>query len=328
MSRPVAGRPERPGRVIVVGSVNVDLVMRLPQLPAPGQTVIGGTLATHNGGKGANQAVAAARAGAAAFFVGAVGAADGQPSVDALAADGVDVTAIERVSEPTGHAIVLVAEDRGENQIAVAAGANGLVSAGHVTAALEVLCLAPADVLALSFELPAAALQAAADAARQAGSHLVVNPAPVLPRSLDLLTGAIVTPNAGELAAIARIAGLLPSHHSPPSQDSSPTEPDATARALAARTGAPVIVTLGPDGALLALADRTEHFPGYRVAVRDTTGAGDTFTGVLAASLASGEPLATSARRAVAASALAVTREGARPGMPTAAAIDELLASA
>jgi ribokinase len=327
MSPPVAGRPERGGRVIVVGSVNVDLVMRLPQLPAAGQTVIGGTLASHNGGKGANQAVAAARAGAAAFLVGAVGAADGQPSVDALAADGVDVTAIERVSEPTGHAIVLVAEDQGENQIAVAAGANGLVSAGHVKAALEVLCLAPADVLVLSFELPAAALQAAADAARQAGSQLVVNPAPVLPRSLDLLAGAVVTPNAGELAAIARIAGL-PGRSSGPSDHSFPAEPDATATALAARTGGPVIVTLGSDGALLALAHAAEHFPGYRVAVRDTTGAGDTFTGVLAASLASGEPMATCVRRAVAASALAVTREGARPGIPTAAAIDELLASA
>ena len=326
MSPPAAGRPERRGRVIVVGSVNVDLVMRLPQLPAPGQTVIGGTLASHNGGKGANQAVAAARAGAAAFFVGAVGAADGQPSVDALAADGVDVTAIERVSEPTGHAIVLVAEDQGENQIAVAAGANGLVSAGHVNAALEVLCLAPADVLVLSFELPAAALQAAADLARQAGSQMVINPAPVLPRSLDLLAGAIVTPNAGELAAIARIAGL-PSEHSVPSEHSSPAGPDATASALATRTGGPVIVTLGPDGALLALAQAAEHFPGYRVAVRDTTGAGDTFTGVLAASLASGEPLAMCVKRAVAASALAVTREGARTGIPTAAAIDELLAS-
>jgi len=318
MSPPVAGRAGQPGRVIVVGSVNVDLVMRLPQLPAPGQTVIGGTLARHDGGKGANQAVAAARAGAATFMVGAVGAADGQPSVDALVADGVDVTAIQRVSEPTGHAIVLVS-DLGENQIAVAAGANQLVSAGHVTAALEVLCLTRTDVMVLSFELPAAALQAAADTARQAGVHLVVNPAPVLPRSLDLLTGAIVTPNAGELAAIARIAA-------PPSQRSPATEPDSTATALARRTGAPVIVTLGPDGALLARAHQSEHFPGHRVAVRDTTGAGDTFTGVLAASLAAGLPLEGCVSRAVAASALAVTRDGARPGMPTAAAIDEFLA--
>jgi ribokinase len=307
--------PGSPGRVIVVGSVNVDLVMRLPQLPGPGQTVIGGALARHHGGKGANQAVAAARAGAATFLIGAVGAADGQPSVDALVADGVDVTAIERASEPTGHAIVLVAEERGENQIAVAAGANGQVSAGHVAAALSDLRLRRPDVVLLSFELPAAALQAAAFAARSAGINPVVNPAPVLPRSLDLLTGAIVTPNAGELAAIARIAGL------------SPTEPDATASALARRTGAPVIVTLGPDGALLARADGTEHFPGYRVAVRDTTGAGDTFTGVLAASLAAGQPLPRCVGRAVAASAIAVTRDGARPGMPTAAAIDELLAS-
>ncbi len=313
--------PGSPGRVIVVGSVNVDLVMRLPQLPGPGQTVIGGALARHHGGKGANQAVAAARAGAATFLIGAVGAADGQPSVDALVADGIDVTAIERVSEPTGHAIVLVGEDQGENQIAVAAGANAQVSGGHVTVTLSDLCLREADVVVLSFELPAAALQAAADAARSAGISHVVNPAPVLPRSLDLLTGAIVTPNAGELAAIARIAGLS-------SQHSSATDPVATATALARRTGAPVVVTLGPDGALLARADGTEHFPGYRVAVRDTTGAGDTFTGVLAASLAAGQPLHRCVRRAVAASALAVTQEGARAGMPRAAAIDELLASA
>jgi ribokinase len=308
--------PGRPGRVIVVGSVNVDLVMRLPQLPAPGETVTGGALARHDGGKGANQAVAAARAGAAAFFVGAVGAADGQPSVDALVADGVDATAIERLSAPTGHAIVLVDSARGENQIAVAAGANGLVPPGHVTAALSVLCLAPGDVLVLSFEIPAAAVQAAADSARSAGIDLLVNPSPVLPRSLDLLTGAIVTPNAGELAAIARLAGL------PPAQ------PDAMASAVAGRTGAPVIVTLGPDGALLAGPGGTEHFPGYRVAVRDTTGAGDTFTGVLAASLAAGRPLPDCVARAVAASALAVTRDGARSGMPTASAIDEFLAGA
>jgi ribokinase len=311
--------PGSPGRVIVVGSVNVDMVMRLPQLPGPGQTVVGGALTCYHGGKGANQAVAAARSGAATFLVGAVGAADGQPSVDALVADGVDVTAIERASEPTGHAIVLVDEDRGENQIAVAAGANAQVSAGHVTAALSDLRLRPPDVVVLSFELPAAALQAAADAARSAGIDRVVNPAPVLPRSLDLLASAIATPNAGELAAIARIAGL-PSQHG--------AEPDATATALARRTGAPVIVTLGPDGALLARADGTEYFPGYSVAVRDTTGAGDTFTGVLAASLAAGQPLARCVGRAVAASALAVTRDGARAGMPDAAAIDELLASA
>ncbi|HKD87923.1 MAG TPA: PfkB family carbohydrate kinase [Streptosporangiaceae bacterium] len=308
------GGPGRPGRVIVIGSVNVDWVMRLPQLPAPGQTVTGGTLGRSDGGKGANQAVAAARAGATTFFVGAVGAADGQPSVDALVAEGIDATAIQRLSGLTGHAFVLVDSQRGENQIAVAAGANALVPPGHVTASLSVLCLAPGDVLVLSFELPADALQAAADSARSADINLVVNPSPVLPRSLDLLTGATITLNAGELAAVARLAGLPPA------------EPGATATDVARRTGAPVIVTLGADGALLAGPGGTEHFPGYRVAVRDTTGAGDTFTGVFAASLAAGQPLADCVARAVAASALAVTRDGARPGIPTAAQIDELLA--
>lgn len=302
------------GRVIVVGSVNVDLVMRLPALPSAGQTVLGGVLSRHDGGKGANQAVAAARAGARVHLIGSAGADDGQPGLDALAAERVDVTAVERVSGPTGHALVLVDDSTGENQIAVASGANALVSGDQITAALHALDLTPADVVVLSFELPASALRAASTAAHSSGSGLVVNPAPVLPRSRDLLSGAITTPNAGELAALTTAPGATR------------REPGPAAAVLARQSGAPVIVTLGADGALLACDGRTEHFAGYRVTVRDTTGAGDTFTGVLAASLAAGDQLRASVRRAVAASALAVTRDGARAGMPAAAAIDSLLA--
>lgn len=312
--------PGRFGRVVAVGSVNIDLVMRLPRLPVAGQTVLGGVLARHEGGKGANQAVAAARAGGLVHFVGAVGDADGEPSVAALAADGVDVTAVARLPARTGHAFVLVDEASGENQVAVAPGANGLVTARRVTAVLRALTLTAADVVVLSFELPAGALRAAAAVARSCGSALVVNPAPVMPRSRDLLHAAIITPNAGELAVIAAEPGP------PGSGPAGRTELATAAAGLARSTGGQVIVTLGADGVLLASASGTEHFPGYRVTVADSTGAGDTFTGVLAASLAAGRPLRDSVARAVAASALAVTRDGARAGMPDAAAIDALLA--
>ena len=196
-------------------------------------------------------------------------------------------------------------------------------------AALGELSLAAADVLVLSFEVPAAALRAAAGAAAEAGCQLVVNPAPTRPRSLDLLAGAIATPNVHELATLAtELADTgLPATGPEPGTA-------ALALALARETGGVVVVTIGPGGAVLADPDRTDqgqgaplHVPGHRVAVRDTTGAGDTFTGVLAASLAAGYDLVASVGRAVAASALAVRAHGARAGMPTAAQIDEQCAA-
>jgi ribokinase len=333
-----ARRAGHAGRVVVVGAVNLDLIMRLPALPQAGQTVLGGQLTRSAGGKGANQAVAAARAGARAHLIAAVGADDGGPSVAALAADGVNVAAVARQAAPTGHAFVLV-DDAGENQIAVASGANDLLSAGDVLAALGDLRLTAADVVVLSFEAPTTALQAAAGAAAEAGCQVVVNPAPARPRSLDLLAGAIVTPNVHELAALTTDLPDLPG---PPGAADGPTaagrpglaSPEPAVAALAAglarHTGGPVVVTLGPAGALLAgpVPGAPLHVAGHRVAVRDTTGAGDTFTGVLAASLAAGElDLAGCVRRAVAASALAVTADGARTRMPTAAQIDALLAA-
>jgi ribokinase len=298
------------GRVIVVGSINVDLVMRLPSLPAAGETVLGGVLGRHQGGKGANQAVAAARAGAHVYMIGAVGAQDGQDSVRELAADGIDVTHVMRCDGPTGLAAVLVDAASGENQIAVAAGANDLVTVDLVDEAMQALEPGPDDVVVLSFELPGTPLLLAADLARYGGARLVVNPAPARPDLADVLAAAITTPNQHELAAYLPDPGL---------------DTAAAARALSARTGGPVLVTLGARGALLAVDDRTEHFPGHRVDAVDTTGAGDTLTGVLAASLAGGSPLRPSVRRAVSAAALAVTGPGARTAMPSAAAIDALL---
>jgi ribokinase len=245
------------------------------------------------------------------YLVGAVGAADGRDSVQALAASAVDVSMVRRCVEPTGHAVVQVAGDTGENQIAVAPGANAVVSADDVDAALRGLELGPADVVVLSCELPALPLRVAADLTRRAGGQLVVNPAPADPGCLDLLTGAVATPNEHELAVLTAGAGRTPAE---------------AALALSDRTGGPVVVTLGARGALLADSGRVASFAAHEVAVRDTTGAGDTLTGVLAASLAQGHELHMAVRRAVAAAALAVTRDGARAGMPAAAEIDRLLA--
>jgi ribokinase len=299
------------GRVIVVGSINVDVVMRLPRLPAPGETVTGGVSARHHGGKGANQAVAAARAGATVHMVGAVGARDGDDAVAALGAEGVTVSGVARCDAPTGLAAVLVDATSGENQIAVAAGANDLVTPAHVRESLAQLGLVPADVVVLSFELPEAPLQAGAAAAFGAGARLVVNPAPAREGFASLLTGAIATPNVSELAALVTQSGL----------PAGMTPRDA-AIALARHTGGAVVATMGADGALLADPSLAEHFAGHRVTAVDTTGAGDTLTGVLAAGLAQGYDLRASIRRAVAAAALSVTKPGARDGMPTAAEIE------
>ena len=233
--------PDHPGRVVVVGSVNVDLIMRLPTLPAPGQTVLGGDLSRADGGKGANQAVAAARVGALTYLIGAVGAADSAESLTALAAEGVNIAGIERVAAQTGRAFVLV-DNAGENLIGVASGANARLSPRHVRAALDDLHLTVADVVVLSFEVPAAALRAAAGVAADVGCRLVVNPAPMRPRSLDLLVNAIATPNVHELASLA---ARLPDLAGPR------TDVLELATALARHVSGAIVTTLGPDGALL-----------------------------------------------------------------------------
>ena len=194
-------RPRRlPGRVIVVGSINFDLVLRLPRLPNAGETVTGGSLERHHGGKGANQAVAAARAGAEVHLIGAVGEDDGQAALDALAAERVNVSAIARLpGQHTGHAVVMVEASSGENQIAVAPGANAAVTSRRMSGVASTRSrLTGRDVIVLSFELMDPPLLAAAAAARGAGATLVVNPAPARECDPEVLRGAVLTPNRHE----------------------------------------------------------------------------------------------------------------------------------
>jgi ribokinase len=278
--------------VLVVGSVNVDLVVHADRLPAAGETVAGGRLERSGGGKGANQAVAAARAGAAVSLIGAVG--DDDLGADALAElrdEGIDVAAVARLhGVPTGVALIVV-DREGRNQIAVASGANHELSAEQVTAAAA----RPGAVLA-SFELLDEPVLAAAHIARAAGCPLVVNPAPARPLERALLVlHPIITPNQQEAAELT-----------------GEEEPAAAARALAAQTGAPAVITLGERGALIADARGSELVPAPAVRAVDTTGAGDVFNGVLAAELARGRDLHAAVGAAVAAAAQSVTRTGAR----------------
>ena len=294
------------GHVVVVGSINVDLVVHADRLPAPGETVLGGRFAVHDGGKGANQAVAAARAGARVTMVGAVGDDEyGTRSLAALQAEGVDLSRVRQLGEPTGVALVAVGR-RGENQIVVATGANGAIALDEADRAL----IAGADVLLSSLEIPVATVVDALRAAHAAGVTAILNPAPAHALPADVLAlGPILTPNEHEL--IVAIGN---------------DQTEGALDELAARNAGPIIVTQGAAGALLADGSMRERFEGFTPPqVVDTTGAGDTFCGVLAASLAEGMPLPGAIVRANAAAALSVAANGARAGMPTRDAIERFV---
>jgi ribokinase len=306
VTRPAANAP---GSVVVVGAINVDLVVAARRLPGPGETVVGGGLQTFGGGKGANAAVAAARVGAAVHLIAAVGADDnGTAALADLRAEGIDVGAVAVLpGESTGVALIVV-----ENQIAVGAGANAALSVEHVRRCL-VDALPSAGCVLISTEIPADAVAAAVRDAASAGVVCVLNPAPVLPIVAELLAlGPIITPNETELGDLVALLDGVESDTA-----------EAGAAMVAGRSRQAVVVTQGGNGILVVAADGTaRRVAASAVEVRDTTGAGDTFNGVLAARLAAGDPLDAAARTAVVAASLSVTEIGARGGMPTAAQIE------
>ncbi len=297
------------GRVIVVGSVNVDLVAVVDHLPAPGETVIGGRFERHHGGKGGNQAVAAARLGASVAFVGAVGGdAFGSEARAALEAEGIDLSGLSTLADAaTGVALILVDRD-GENSIAVAGGANAALTSVQVRAALKRLALTAGDVVLVGHEIRTGAAHEALRLGRLANATTILNPAPATGLEAPTLALAdILTPNRGELADLA---------------GDGPTAP-AAKRLLGPDPGKrAVLVSLGADGATLVSGRKTTKIAARSVVAVDTVGAGDTLNGALAAGLAAGMPLDAAARRAVVAAGLAVTRPGAREGMPTAVELE------
>ena len=296
-----------PGNVCIIGSINVDLVITADRLPAPGETVLGGRFAVHDGGKGANQAVAAARAGAQVAMVGAVGRDDhGQRARAALAAEGIDLAGVREIDgEPTGVALIAVGP-RGENQIVVAPGAN----AALVLDEGDRDRIRSADVLLTNHEVANAVVVEALRVAHDAGVTAILNPAPARGLPAEVLhMGPILTPNEHEL--VVAIGNETT---------------DAALDELANRHAGPIVVTQGPAGALLARGGDRRRFDGRLApAVVDTTGAGDTFNGVLAAWLAAGASLEQAIEAANAAAALSVAAAGAREGMPTREAIGGFL---
>lgn len=300
--------------IVVFGSINMDLVSRLPHLPAPGETLRGSDFFTALGGKGANQAAACARLGAITVMIGRVGGDEFGSSLRAgLENLGVDVTGVTTSPGPSGVAVIHV-DDRGENSIVIIPGANGKV--GELDLKRLDLALIRADILLMQLEIPLEVVIAAARMARARGVRVILDPAPAssLPDDLYTLTD-LLTPNETECATLVGFQVIdLPSA-------------EQAARILLKRGVRQVVIKMGERGAYLHDGRSGELVSGFLVKAVDTTAAGDAFNGALAVALGKDLVLREAVWFANAAGAISTTRLGAQPSMPTAAEVEEFLKS-
>lgn len=296
--------------VVVIGSSNIDLTATVDRLPARGETLFGRRFVQSLGGKGANQAVAAARAGAQVSFLSKVGTdAHGDVIEQRLQSEGLFRPVLLRDAEaPTGVAMILV-DAVGDNQIVVVPGSNHRLTAADVRQQAGIF--AGARVLLVQMEIAPEAVEAAFVLAKQQGLTTILNPAPACPLSPGLLTLVdILTPNETEACALTGI-----------------TDPAEAAGVLALETGGTVVVTCGDQGAWLSRGAQSIHVPSFVVEALDSTGSGDAFNGVLACALSEGMGIERALERANAAGALATTIEGAQASMPRRSDIDRLCRS-
>ena len=301
--------------VLVIGSSNTDLIIKVARIPKPGETILGGEFARAAGGKGANQAVSAARAGGAVTFIARVGRdANGEQAMAGFAAEGIDVKRVIRDAKySSGVAIILVDQD-GENSIAVASGANDRLNPADVRRAKW--AFRRAGILLLQLETPLPTVAAAIELAAACGVQVVLNPAPARPLPAQLLKCVyLLTPNQSEAELLTGVT-----------VDNEVAAAKA-ADQLLARGVKNVIITMGSRGAFVAGKDLRQMIPGFKVKAVDATGAGDIFNGTLAVALAQGWSLLEAARFACASAAISVTRFGAQPSAPWRKEIQAMLAT-
>ena len=298
----------RTPRIVVLGSLNMDLVLRVPHAPAAGETLQGRSIAHIPGGKGGNQAVGCARQGAQVQLVGCVGDdGDGRALCQALARDGIDTASVRiDASAPTGTALVMV-DDTGQNRIVVIAGANARVEIDEADIARQ---LQGVDFLVAQFETPLAQVARAMHAARRSGCKVLLNPSPMQPID-DALWPLIDTLVVNEIEA--QMLSDQPAD--------TPQQAAVAGQALRARGIARVVVTLGSRGAVAIDATGARHHPAMQVKAVDTTAAGDTFLGALAVALAGDGDFDEAVRLGIRAAALCVTQPGAQPSIPQREAV-------
>ncbi len=298
-------------KIIVVGSSNVDLTVRVRRLPLPGETIRGATLLRTNGGKGANQAVAAARLGADVVFITCLGndASGGMLSAQ-FAADGIDTSCIKLSATPTGTALIFV-DDNAENCIAVAPGSNNDLLPADIDAARSTM--EGASYLLVQLVIPMPTVVRAVELAHSLGIKTIMNPAPMNPVPEELFSRIwLITPNQTEAEQLTGV-------HVESEDDAA-----RAAEVLFAKGVKNVIVTMGSKGSLVCTQEGREFVPSRKVKAIDTTGAGDVYNGALVAALSQGKSLIEAARIATLASSIAVTRMGAQTSAPYANEIESL----
>jgi ribokinase len=297
--------------ILVVGSINADLVVRAPRFPEPGETISGEDLQIIPGGKGANQAVAAARQGASVSMIGRVGNDSFGPElINNLKQNNVNTSRVQIDSESATGTATIIVDANGQNSIVLSAGGNGRVSSADVNSA----SFSDHRLLLLQLEIPIETVLAATQRAKERGLRVVLNPAPARPLPDELIsTPDFIVPNESELSLLTDLAVKdLPST-------------EKAAKALLERGAQNVIVTLGANGALLVTHTEVTHVDTYKVDVIDTTAAGDAFIGGFASALLRDEALEEAVRYGCACGALASTKFGAQPSMPTREAVERFL---